>query len=196
MLGLLSTSADLVWLADDDIEVVPNGVIEAFNELESSNDDFITTKYAINERQERKNYAKSEFFHSSVSIMKVSSIEIIVNRNKVINKGVAFDTRFGLGAFFKSGEENIFLADILDKGGRGRFVPIVTSIHRDITSGGDFSSELANITKGAIFRRVFGFYGIPLLVAFYFKRLLKKEVKLASFFSALMFSFKGFFKLK
>lgn len=196
MLGLLSSNADLVWITDDDIEVIPEGVIAAFSELENSDDDFITTKYAIDENHERKKYSSSEFMHHRVSIMKVSSIEILIKRDSVINKGVAFDTRFGLGALYKSGEENIFLADILLKGGRGRFVPITTSIHREVTSGGDFSDSLANSAKGAIFRRVFGFYGIPLLVAFYLKRLLKKEVKLTDFFSVLLFSAKGFFKLK
>lgn len=196
MLGILSSSADLVWITDDDIEVIPQGAIAAFKEIELSNDDFITTKYAVSENTERKRYSTSEFIHSRVSIMKVSSIEIIINRNKILDKGIAFDTRFGLGAIYKSGEENIFLADILRKGGKGRFLPIITSIHRDLTSGGDFTSNTANFAKGAIFRRVFSFSGIPLLIAFYIKRLLKKEVKLARFFTSLVSSFKGFFKLK
>lgn len=196
MLGVLSSSADLVWITDDDIEVVPDGAIAAFNLLENSEDDFITTKYAIDENQERKKYSTEEFIHNRISSMKVSSIEIFIKRNSILNKGVAFDTRFGLGAHYKSGEENIFLADILLKGGSGRFVPVTTAIHREVTSGGDFSNNLANEAKGAIFRRAFGFYGAPLLFAFYFKRLLNREVKFTRFFSALAFSVRGFFKLK
>lgn len=196
MLGVLSSDADLIWLTDDDIEVTPEGVIKAFDRLENSEDDFITTKYAMDETQVRKKYSLSEFVHNRMSIMKVSSIEIFIKRDNVINKGVAFDTRFGLGATHKSGEENIFLADILNKGGKGCFVPIITSIHREITSGGDFSNDLANSAKGAIFRRVFGLFGAPLLFAFYVKRLIKKEVRFTDFFSALVFSVKGFFKLK
>lgn len=196
MLGILSSSADLVWLTDDDIEVIPEGAIQAFNRLKNSDDDFITTKYAMDETQVRKKYSSSEFVHNRMSIMRVSSIEIFIKRDNVINKGVAFDTRFGLGSIHKSGEENIFLADILNKGGKGGFVPIITSIHREVTSGGDFSNDLANSAKGAIFRRVFGLFGAPLLFAFYVKRLIKKEVRFTDFFSALVFSVKGFFKLK
>ncbi|MGO2292379.1 glycosyltransferase [Pseudoalteromonas sp. AOP31-A2-14] len=196
MLGVLASSADLIWIADDDIEVIPQGAEEAFHALEVSNADFITTKYAINESQERKKYSDSEYKHNRISAMKVSSIEIFVNKNKILNKGVAFDTRFGLGAHYKSGEENVFLTDILSKGGQGHYVPIMTSYHPDETSGGDFKSPQANESKGAIFRRVFGFYGIPLLIAFYLKRLLKKEIRLACFFSTLLVSFRGFFEFK
>ena len=53
MLGVLASSADLIWIADDDIEVIPQGAKEAFHALEASNADFITTKYAINETHER-----------------------------------------------------------------------------------------------------------------------------------------------
>ncbi|WP_199524660.1 hypothetical protein [Pseudoalteromonas sp. bablab_jr011] len=196
MLGVLSSSADLIWIADDDIEVVPDGAIEAFSLLEASDDDFITTKYAINETDERKRYSKLSFRHTTLSIMKVSSIEIMLKKPNVLDMGICFDTRFGLGAKYKSGEENIFLADILSRGGKGKYLPITTSIHRELTSGGDFSNSLTNLSKGAIFKRVFGWWGLVILFAFYIKKLLKKEIKVLQFFSCLVVSLKGFFQLK
>ena len=195
MLGILSSNADLIWIADDDIEVVPEGAIEAFSALESSGNDFITTKYAINETQERKSYSGQVFNHSNLSIMKVSSIEIIINKQNILNLGVGFDTRFGLGAKYKSGEENVFLADILSKGGKGQYLPIVTSIHREVTSGGDFSNPLTNISKGAIVKRVFGWWGLPILFAFYGRKFINQEIKALQSFTCVFASLKGFFRL-
>ncbi|MGR6009475.1 hypothetical protein ACT7CZ_20825 [Bacillus cereus] len=46
-------------------------------------------------------------------VLKISSIEFFINLNKIDIGDLKFDERFGLGAKYPSGEENILLADLL-----------------------------------------------------------------------------------
>lgn len=196
MLGILSSSADLLWLVDDDISIKQGEVVEAFKCLEESEYSFITTKYGIDTGIERKKYSDITFKHSVITVFGVSSIEVFINRNKVLSLGVAFDTRFGLGAHYKSGEENIFLADILKKGGSGGYVPLLTSMHPEITSGGDFEDDLVSYSKGAIFKRIFGWKGIFLLLAFFLKKAKEGDVKFKKLPLLIRSAFSGFVDLK
>ena len=124
--ALEASTADYVWLLDDDVEVIADGCLKAFEELEKGSDEVISTCYAIEGGGARKDYKKEPFLHNKLSIMKVSSIEIMCSREALIKNGILFDVRFGLGAEFKSGEENIFLSDCLNKGLSVMYHPICT----------------------------------------------------------------------
>lgn len=88
----------------------------------------------------------------------LSSFEMTFRRSSLLRTGVRFDERFGLGSdMFGAGEEDILMKDFTDKGARVLFVPEVIVRTEEITTGTHFT-ESANlqVTKGAVFRYVFG----------------------------------------
>jgi glycosyltransferase involved in cell wall biosynthesis len=193
--ALKASTAKYIWIMDDDVEVLADGCLQAFEVLEHGNSEVISTCYAIEGRATRKAYKKSPFLHNKLSIMKVSSIEIMCNRETLVEYSILFDIAFGLGAEFKSGEENIFLADCLNQKLNIMYHPICTSLHPDETSGGNYQDKLQLISKGAIIRRVYGIWGWPFVVAFFMKRLIKKHLSPAKTVVGIYYGMKGFVKV-
>lgn len=48
--------------------------------------------------------------------MKISSVQVTLKKASIVKMGITFDNRFGIGAKYASGEENIFLFDCLRQG--------------------------------------------------------------------------------
>lgn len=108
--------------------------------------------------------------HTEFSVFKVPSWTICVSKIAV-NCGVRFDERFGINGVYNSGEENIFLFDLLKKGMHGKHLPFSPVKHVDISTGFIWNSQLAK-TKGALFLRTFGgVKGFILLLVFMCKKL-------------------------
>jgi len=63
-----------------------------------------------------------------IKSLKVSSIEIFISTS-VINSGINFDVRFGLGTQYPSGEENIFLFDIIKNDFAIKYFPEIIVYH-------------------------------------------------------------------
>lgn len=63
-----------------------------------------------------KDYSRR--FSLPLSLLRVSSIEIVVNRRLLLDSGVRFDERLGLGGLFPCSEENAFAIDLYKKGFR------------------------------------------------------------------------------
>lgn len=100
------------------------------------------------------------------TIMSVCSIEIVVSRS-LAKRNILFDERFGLGTDFSTGGENIMLLDALRQGVKITRHPAVIVQH-PVSSSGSGSRGLSQLAfaKGAMFRRMFGFIGILLVVWF------------------------------
>lgn len=193
--GLNESKAKYVWFLDDDVEVLPKGCLESFKALEEGTGDVISTCYVIDGGVSRKNYKSTPHAHNKLSIMKVSSIEIMCNREVLIEKSIQFDIHFGLGAEFKSGEENILLSDCLKEKIKVVYLPIETSCHPDETSGSHYQDKAQLISKGAIIRRIYGVFGGPLVILFFLKRVKTKELTLYRAIRAMFYGLKGFVKV-
>lgn len=159
--------SDVLLVADDDVCHV-DGVEEiVINEFLRTGADIITFQIVTPEGVAFKPYAPSRFCHRVRSIMRVNSIEIAMRVESVRNVGVRFDTAFGLGAKYPTGEEIIFLADALKAGLDVRYAPVPIVVHPAESSG---SSLLKNDrlirAKGAMFRRIFGLGGYVAAMAF------------------------------
>lgn len=104
----------------------------------------------------KEKYYKS-YPHQSISslskrdILKVSSIEIFVPRS-IIESKIYFDEKFGLGTNYPSGEENIFLFDLLDNKYKIRYFPHIIVYH---AFPDWISKEYIFNGKGALFVRLF-----------------------------------------
>ena len=106
-----------------------------------------------------------------MGILKVSSIEIFLNLDVFSKLDICFDERFGLGGMYISGEENIFLADIVKKNEIITYLPEIIVYHKR-SHGGHKLSDAVLVGKGALFARIFGkTVGSGLLLVFILKKI-------------------------
>ena len=105
-------------------------------------------------------------------IQGINSMEMVVNRGWLKQRGVRFDERFGLGAPpTNGGEEVLLLHQILKQGGTILPVAIKLRHHPEESSGQAMNPKTA-FSQGAVHRIVFGrirWFGLAL--AFFLKRL-------------------------
>jgi hypothetical protein len=85
--------------------------------------------------------------------------------------GIRFDESFGAGVENYLGDEYIFIADLIRAGGQGVFVPIVTAIHPEDSSGSGWGTARDRVARARVFQRVFGPLAPPIKLAFGLKRL-------------------------
>lgn len=103
--------------------------------------------------------------------------------------GVSFDTQFGLGATFKSTEENSFVLDCFKKGARYQILNQALVTHEGLSTGFKWDTELWK-SKGAFFKRNFGMLGIFLLLLFIFRKVIQTR---QNFIVATTGALKGYF---
>ncbi|HDR8072374.1 TPA: glycosyltransferase [Bacillus cereus] len=100
-----------------------------------------------------KRYPLHKKIYTMKEIFKISSIEIIINIEKIPKKHLHFDESFGLGAEYPTGEETTLIFDLWKKGFQKiYFNPeiIVFHLKKDIKP-----SQLDYYSKGAFFARNF-----------------------------------------
>jgi hypothetical protein len=98
---------------------------------------------------------------------------MIVRVDSAKSKNVSFDERFGAGADNYLGDEYIFIADLIDKGGAGVFLPLTIAIHPLVSSGSRWGSDADLRARAEVFQRVFGDRAPLIRIAFYLKNLHK-----------------------
>jgi len=169
--ALKQARGDFLLIADDDIQLIsdaPTKIVDLFNSNQSL--ECFTCRIRTPSGELYKMYKGAGLFHNKISIMGVSSIEVVVRRSTIEREGVLFDERFGLGSIYPIAEEAILLGDMLRKNIRILRTDIVVAVHDSIGSGQEFGTESACRARGALFRRSFGWLGYPLLLLQSIKR--------------------------
>jgi hypothetical protein len=159
---------DLLLIADDDCRYpvgLTQTIIDSCNTYGSA--DAWTFQVETPDGRPFKKYAPIARRHDFRSLMHASSIEIVLSKKVLAEGSALFDERFGLGATFPSGEENIMLVDLLRRGFKVQYVPLPIVVHdehqRQLTSDHLYA-------KGAMFRRMFGAQGGAWLALFLAKK--------------------------
>lgn len=177
--GLKHVSGEIVTFSDDDCWYLPNSFENIISQFEQKDSAIICFQhYDPIKKRHSKQYDPMPI--DKITWKKVfnkASIEIFVNL-KVLNKEeIHFDTRFGLGAKYPSGEENIFLIDTMKKGYKISYVPMVIAYH-EIKGVSNTLNYRAFLSKGPMFKRMFNTQmGIFLLLALYMKKFSRLENK-------------------
>ena len=146
-----------IYICDDDVTPDLSGLLLAIEKIKS---DGLTCLTGIIKTDNGyfKNYYNYPYQHTKLSTAKVCSVEILVSLKFIIYNNIYFDPKFGLGSKHPSGEEFIFLTDIISKGGIVYFFPISLCTHPPLSSGDDFySNDNKIMAKGAMLKRVFPF---------------------------------------
>ena len=157
--------------SDDDIQFIEQGLIEAIDYLEQHPDVDMILGAAINEKGEkRKNYPSQIVPLTKFNSAKAATYEMLIRVESIRSKGIRFDEEFGAGAKNYLGDEFIFIADLIDAGGKGVSHPAVLAIHPDESSGSRWGSAKDFNARLAIFDRVFGTGAFVIRLGFALRR--------------------------
>jgi len=157
-LVLQSASGDFVWFLDDDV-TVNRDVLDVIARTETTADVISGRIGCSNSQGYYKNYTRKAV--APFSLLRLSSIELIVRRKKVFEKGVRFDERLGLGAQYPCGEENAFLLDLYRRGAKFQHLNEVIVFH-PCGNDGDrdyFRTPPQMFARGIVARKFGLFFG-------------------------------------
>ncbi len=90
------------------------------------------------------------------NIGRVCAPELMLRCADMKALGIRFDTNFGVGARYPSGEDYIFVCDMLKAGAQGRSFPIITGYHKTPSTGDDWSDVTLLDARRRVLSRVFG----------------------------------------
>lgn len=188
--GMKYVKGNIVTFGDDDCWY-PKGI---FNEIEKTfnevNTDVACFKILDPIKDKLyKNYKNKKIeCMNELNLFKISSIEIYINLDNVNKDHIIFDEEFGLGAVYKTGEENILMMDLHRKGYKITYLPKVVVYHLVKESNETLTSKMA-YCKGAAFKRMFnslkGLIYINVLI-------IKHRKKTKNLFSCILDANKGF----
>lgn len=190
-LALQNSSADICVLADDDLIYVDGYKQHILNAFDTFPDADILAFMVDGIDGEFKKYSNHPKRLNLITSMKVASVQIAFRRKSIIENDIGFNENFGAGAKFSSGEENIFLANCLNKNLKLYFVPIkIADVYLgDSTWFTGFNQQFF-ITKGATLTAISKSLSIPFIVQ-YATRKKKLYAKEMSFSNALRYMLLG-----
>ena len=150
-LGLSHATAPLVLLSDDDNDYRPEEISKVMEAAERHPDtDVFSFRY-------RSEVNPIEFLPEMADLGNPPSgyypiSFLLAFRREAIEKaGIRFNTRFGIGAEFPSGEEDLFLCDCLRAGLKGLYIPETVVGHEGTTTSmRDSRKDSFAMTKGAV----------------------------------------------
>jgi len=117
-IGILYSSADICILSDDDMHYINNYqdvILEAFEKIPKADIIIFNIETKGNsERKRRKNTKIKKI--NSLNYMNYGAARIVFKRNSIIKNNIYFNTEFGGGAKYSSGEDTVFLNDAIKNG--------------------------------------------------------------------------------
>lgn len=189
--ALKDADSDICLIADDDLIYIDDYEKKIISEFEKNKEiDIIIFKIeGINKEWKRlPNYEKKI---NKLSSLKVSSVQMAFRLKKIREKNIFFNEKFGAGAEYISGEENLFLLECLKKGLKIKYVPIkIADLYIGDSSWFEGYNEKYLKTKGAFsycaFKELWWLYVLQFALRKY--KIYKKEISLLK---ALKVMFKG-----
>ena len=162
-LALENAWGDICIFCDDDevlIDCYEDTVVKSF--CDEKDCDIIAFKLIYN----RKSFGDTKCKYNRLSVTSVSSAQVAFRRDAVIETGIKFDEKLGSGSGNGGGEENKFLFQLLGKGLKAIYIPVllaeIKSESESLWFKGYTSQYIVN--EGWGYRRIFGTYlAYPLL---------------------------------
>jgi glycosyltransferase involved in cell wall biosynthesis len=149
---LISKESILVTFSDDDCWYPHDAFDMVFEINQGANQCMCFQIFDPKINEPYKDYPENKIESLSLrACLRVSSIEIFIPKT-VIDKGIKFDERFGLGTSNPSGEENIFLFDVIKNGYTITYLPKVVVYHlKPVWSNKEYIFK----GKGALFTQLY-----------------------------------------
>ncbi len=155
-MAIKCSSKKFCLLADDDI-IYKNGFYKTIEDsFEENLDADIITFMMVDENGKHFKKYSENVKHNYKSIREVNSVVIAFKRESIIKNNIQFDSLFGLGATFETGEEYLFLRNCIEKDLTVLFCPKIILEHKS-TSSGILAFKDKNIfARAAIFHKFYG----------------------------------------
>lgn len=159
--ALSYATAPLCLISDDDLDFTESAfrnIISTFRDNPQL--DIATFEYVRDDGSYAKRYPETSFSLSNPAKgYFVTSFEITFRRQPVIDSGVVFNEKFGLGCpIFGSGEEELWIKDLLDAGLSAYFFPYVIATHCGSTTGLRLQASPSVLrAQGAVIKRLYPF---------------------------------------
>ncbi|MGM5470666.1 glycosyltransferase [Flavobacteriaceae bacterium LMO-SS05] len=182
-LAIQNARGDICLIADDDIEYLPNFesiVKSAFKKFNKATvirfkiDTFTGETYKTYPIRSTKLFKKRDIKNSS-------SIEIALIRTAIVSNNITFDSLFGLGSYFQSGEEYLFLKDVLKKNLHIYFENKSIVKHKFTRSTSNMASNAFIKAQGAIYYKDYKLLSYIALLKFIIFLLRKQMIFLSDF---------------
>jgi len=156
-LAIKNSSKKYCLLADDDI-IYKKGFYKIIEDAfeENLNSDIITFMMVDEHGKHFKKYSFNSM-HNYKSIKDVNSVVIAFKRESILKNNIEFDTLFGLGSTFETGEEYIFLRNCIEKNLTILFYPKIILQHKTISSGKLAFKDKNIFARAAIFYKFYGY---------------------------------------
>jgi glycosyltransferase involved in cell wall biosynthesis len=151
-LAIKNASKKICLIADDDVVYFSNfdhEIISAFNQNPKAS--IITFNHQRIGKEKPQHTSKKVYSHSKKTIENVCSIEIAFQLNAIKNNNICFDENFGLGSYFETAEEYLFLRDAIKLKLNVIFSPFVIVSHPLLSSGEDQGSDRVIFARAALF---------------------------------------------
>lgn len=149
-LAIRNASKKIVLITDDDV-IFHHGfdteIVTAFN---ATNDSIITFNHQRIGLQKPQNPSLVIYNHNYKTIWDVCSIEIAFKVQEVKQKQLFFDEDFGLGSYFETAEELLFLRNALKLKMAASYHPAVIVSHPLLSSGEDQGSDKLVFARAAL----------------------------------------------
>ena len=156
-LAIQNTIKEICIIADDDIIYFPNfenDIITTFNKLQNA--EIITFNHQRIGMDKPRNSSQIVYEHTKKSIWNVVSIEIAFKIDVIKAKNIYYDEYFGLGSFFETAEEFLFLKMALDSKTKTYFSPLVIVSHPLLCSGDYQGEDKLVYARSALFCKLLG----------------------------------------
>ena len=156
-LAIQNTIKEICIIADDDIIYFPNfenDIIATFNKLQNA--EIITFNHQRIGFNKPRNSSQIVYEHTKKSIWNVISFEIAFKTDVIKSKKIYYDENFGLGSFFETAEEFLFLKMALELKIKTYFNPLVIVSHPLLCSGDYQGEDKLVYARSALFCKLRG----------------------------------------
>lgn len=164
-------TGDVVTFTDDDCWYAENALEVVKDHFDRYDSDALLFKHidpSVNEGT-RTYPDKPVMKISKMDTLKQISFDMYINTNRIPDYAIQFDERFGVGMMYNSGEENIYIMDVYNKGYKISFFPIIIAYHPKKEC--NYMDAKSFVGKGPLFKRLFGpKIGLPMFLAFGIKK--------------------------
>jgi glycosyltransferase involved in cell wall biosynthesis len=155
--------------ADDDIEIIPNGLRQVIEYLDYHPEVSIVLARVNASDKPRKNYPEELTTLTRFNSAKAATPEMVIRVKDIRDAGIYFDENFGAGMENFLGDEYIFVTDSISKGLKAVALPIPIATHDELSSGTDWQSERSVKARAKVFTRVFGKIALFAKLGFVYK---------------------------
>jgi glycosyltransferase involved in cell wall biosynthesis len=184
-------------IADDDVIYFENfekQIVKAFNK--NANASIITFNHQRIGINHPKNQSKVGYQHNKKSIWNVCSIEIAFCLDIIKDNKLYFDEDFGLGSFFETAEEFLFLRNALRLKLISYYCPSIIVSHPLLSSGNFEGKEELIYARAALFCKLHKEFGYLWLLKYLFFLYRNKYIKRGECAEKLRVGLAGIKKMK